>query len=113
MIRLPFGLNGLGGIKCYCFCDVQILKLRGSFDCPGCGKALEVNGTYSVVIDCMVLGFLLARGCGLGLWLFQTGAKSLCVLISGLEDIWARLATGPDFGSSGRYYAWFGRKVTI
>jgi hypothetical protein len=44
----------------------EIIRLRGPFDCPCCGKALKVNGIHELVIRLIALaaGFLLARGAG-------------------------------------------------
>ena len=44
----------------------EIIKFRGSFDCPCCGKALKVHGTYELVIMliAVAVGFLVARGAG-------------------------------------------------
>src|SRR4029077_2953136 len=52
----------------FCGGDVpaEIVRLRGSFDCPRCRKALKVHGTYELVIRLIALavGFLVARGAG-------------------------------------------------
>jgi len=55
--------------KCpVCDWDVpaEIVRLRGSFDCPSCGKALKVHGIHELVMRliAVALGFLLARRAG-------------------------------------------------
>jgi len=55
---------------------LQIVRLRESFDCPCCGKALKVHGIYELVVKltAVAIGFLLARMLGFdNLWVFCVG----------------------------------------
>lgn len=55
---------------------LQIVRLRESFDCPSCGKALKVHGIYEFVVKltALAIGFLLARMLGFeNLWVFCVG----------------------------------------
>ena len=55
---------------------LQIVRLRESFDCPSCGKALKVHGIYELVVKltAAAIGFLLAYMLGFeSLWVFSVG----------------------------------------
>jgi hypothetical protein len=61
-------LSSRSGECPYCFGVVpaQVVRLRGSFECPCCGKALKVHGLYVLLMKLMALliGLLIAREAG-------------------------------------------------
>ncbi len=45
----------------------QVVRLRASFECPSCGKALKVHGIYELLVRliAVVIGLFIAREIGL------------------------------------------------
>jgi hypothetical protein len=79
MLRAPAECPVCGG-------DVptEIVRLRGTFDCPICSKPLRVSKIHALVIrlTAVAVGFLLARGAGFeGLLLFCFGLMASPFLI--------------------------------
>ena len=69
----------------------QIVTLRGSFNCPSCGKSLKIPGGHELIIRLIgvAFGFLVAYRLGLeSLWLFFFGLMISPFLIIAVWKIW-------------------------